>query len=141
MTGKVMLTVTGEQFDLGEDAKTELVTTADYYFRNGKHFILYDVPATVDSDKSSSTYKITDKAIEVTRKGDGALHMVFEENKQNLSSMTTVAGEMLVDIFTEKISVKLSDDSLRVEVRYSMSINGVFVSKCKVKILAVSMGG
>ena len=42
MTENVILTVRGHQTDLGEDATTELIAGAAYYYRNGKHYILYD---------------------------------------------------------------------------------------------------
>lgn len=41
MTENVILTVRGHQTDLGEDATTELIAGAAYYYRNGQ--TLYSV--------------------------------------------------------------------------------------------------
>ena len=58
MTENVILTVRGHQTDLGEDATTELIAGAAYYYRNGKHYILYDEIDPESGEQSGNTIKI-----------------------------------------------------------------------------------
>ena len=55
MTENVILTVRGHQTDLGEDATTELIAGAAYYYRNGKHYILYDEIDPESGEQSGNT--------------------------------------------------------------------------------------
>ena len=69
MTENVILTVKGHQTDIGEDATTELITGAAYYYRNGKHYILYDEVDPESGEQSGNTIKISDDRVDVIRRG------------------------------------------------------------------------
>lgn len=66
MTENVILTVRGHQTDLGEDATTELIAGAAYYYRNGKHYILYDEIDPESGEQSGNTIKIGEDRVDVT---------------------------------------------------------------------------
>lgn len=91
MTENVILTVKGHQTDIGEDATTELITGAAYYYRNGKHYILYDEVDPESGEQSGNTIKISDDRVDVIRRGSGRTHMVFEKEKQISSQYHTPA--------------------------------------------------
>ena len=71
MTENVILTVRGHQTDLGEDATTELIAGAAYYYRNGKHYILYDEIDPESGEQSGNTIKIGEDRVDVIRRGAG----------------------------------------------------------------------
>ena len=52
MTKDVLITVSGLQFETEEDEAVEVISRGEYYFRNGKHFLVYDEP-TGDADENS----------------------------------------------------------------------------------------
>ena len=74
MTENVILTVRGHQTDLGEDATTELIAGAAYYYRNGKHYILYDEIDPESGEQSGNTIKIGEDRVDVIRRGAGKVH-------------------------------------------------------------------
>lgn len=59
MTDKVILSIKGTQHEFGEDGVTEVITTGNYYFRNGKHYIVYDELIPDTGEQVSSTLKMT----------------------------------------------------------------------------------
>lgn len=88
MTENVILTVKGHQTDIGEDATTELITGAAYYYRNGKHYILYDEVDPESGEQSGNTIKISDDRVDVIRRGSGRTHMVFEERETDFFAVS-----------------------------------------------------
>ena len=101
MTENVILTVRGHQTDLGEDATTELIAGAAYYYRNGKHYILYDEIDPESGEQSGNTIKIGEDRVDVIRRGAGKVHMVFEKEKQISSQYHTPAGHPDGDIYIQ----------------------------------------
>ena len=86
MTENVILTVRGHQTDLGEDATTELIAGAAYYYRNGKHYILYDEIDPESGEQSGNTIKIGEDRVDVIRRGAGKVHMVLRRRSRFLPS-------------------------------------------------------
>ena len=106
MTENVILTVRGHQTDLGEDATTELIAGAAYYYRNGKHYILYDEIDPESGEQSGNTIKIGEDRVDVIRRGAGKVHMVFEKEKQISSQYHTPAGVIQMEIFTSRLQTR-----------------------------------
>lgn len=69
MTDKVILSIKGTQHEFGEDGVTEVITTGNYYFRNGKHYIVYDELIPDTGEQVSSTLKMTPNRIDMIKHG------------------------------------------------------------------------
>lgn len=138
MTEQVILSVTGTQMDLGDDAATEIIVAAAYYYRNGKHFVVYDEPDPENGGTTGNTIKIADDRVDVIRRGAARVHMVFERDKQNMTCYHTPAGMMTMDVFTDDICTKDTGDMISTEIAYSLHMNDVFISNCRVQIKIMS---
>ena len=42
MTRDVIVSISGLQMDVDAETPLEVITMGNYYFKNGKHYILYD---------------------------------------------------------------------------------------------------
>ena len=82
MTKDVLVTIKGVQSleDIEEQEDVEVVAKGDYYYRNGHHFIMFDEMSDEDYQTTKNTIKITEKSVEVRRKGADHGQMMFEEN-------------------------------------------------------------
>lgn len=138
MTGDVILTVSGTQMDLGEDASTELIIAAGYYYRNGKHFAVYDEPDPENGGQISNVIKIADHRVDVIRRGAGNVHMVFEKERQTMNCYRTPVGDMMMDIYTNDICTAESPECIETNIDYTLQMNDVFISKCHVQIRIMS---
>lgn len=138
MTENVILTVKGHQPDLDEDETIELMAGAAYYYRNGKHYILYDEVDPESGEQTGNTIKIGDDRVDVIRRGSGKVHMVFEKEKQISSLYQTPAGNIQMDIFTSRIHTKQKEEAIETEIVYDLHMNGQFISECRVIIKIAS---
>ena len=106
MTKDVLVSISGKHIDImndpvegyetGDDA-IEVVMPANYYCRNGKHYILYDEVLEGMAGTIKNKIKITGTdSVEIIKTGVSSSHMVFEKNKKNLTYYRTPYGQMLV---------------------------------------------
>lgn len=135
MTNEVLLTIAGLQLmDGEEETPVELVTGGNYYYRNGKHYILYDEVMEGCSDHIQNIIKIEEDKLEVIKKGLSGVHMIFEKGKQNLTTYATPFGDIKVGILAHRIEVKESETDVDVHVDYSLDLNERYLAACSIRI-------
>ena len=145
MTKDVIVSISGVHMDMMADAfnedadAIEVVSPATYYWRNGKHYILYDevlegMPGTI-----RNKIKITGcDSVEIMKTGLSNTHMVFERNKKNLTYYRTPYGQMLVGINTRDMEVHVTDEKIDVTVDYELDVNHEPMADCKIKMNIIS---
>ncbi|MCI9314319.1 MAG: DUF1934 domain-containing protein [Lachnospiraceae bacterium] len=140
MTKEVLLTLSGLQFDQREEdaGQVEVVTVGDYYKRNGKHYVVYEEITEGFSQPTKNRLKFSEHMLELSRNGLVNVHMVFQENRKNLTNYNTPFGQILIGIDTKKIQVDEKEDDIVVEVDYSLDVNYEFLSDCHIKIAICS---
>ncbi len=134
MTRDVVISISGAQFSEGDQEDVELITTGDYFLKNGKHYIIYDEIEEDGQDVIRNTIKVLPDSIDIIKKGNVSAHMVFERNKKNLACYMTPFGELMVGIDTSDIRVEEGEQLLRVNVDYSLDINYEHVSDCSITV-------
>ena len=137
MNKEVIINISGLQLDAGTEEPIELMTTGDYYLKNGKHYVIYD-ELTDDSQVVKNRLKISPKVVEVTKKGASSSHMVFERGKENLTYYDTPFGSLLLGINTSKIDLEEKEDSMALHIDYGLSINSDHVSDCSIDVSIAS---
>lgn len=144
MTKDVLISITGMHTDaIGEgdltDEPIEVITPASYFFKNGKHYILYDEVAEGIPGVTKNQVKITgDQSLEIMKRGLSNTHMVFEKGKKHITSYNTPFGELMMEIHTADIQVREEEDEIRVHVQYGLDVNDEPVAECAVKLLIKS---
>lgn len=138
MKKDVLVSVAGLQYELDKDEAVEVISAGEYYNRNGKHYILYEEILENVDEISNCTIKISDKQIDVIKKGANNVHMVFEENQNSLTLYQTPFGELQVGIHTTHLDVAEEEDKITVNVKYALDINYAHVSDCEIIIKVTS---
>lgn len=144
MTKDVLVSISGKHIDImndpvegyetGDDA-IEVVMPANYYCRNGKHYILYDEVLEGMAGTIKNKIKITGTdSVEIIKTGVSSSHMVFEKNKKNLTYYRTPYGQMLVGVNTKKMEIDVKDDKIDVQVDYELDVNHEPLADCKIKM-------
>lgn len=130
------MTLQGLQTDQGrEDAdQIETVANGDYYRRNDKHYVIYEEVAEGFEQPTRNRLKFSEDIVELSRSGPINVHMVFQENKKNLTSYNTPFGQILMGIDTKKIQIQEQEDHIVMEVEYLLYANDEFLSDCRMKI-------
>lgn len=136
MTQKVLLTLRGQQSGQGgENAdRIETVSEGEYYKKNGKHYVIFEEAVGGLESKTKSKLKFDENTVEVSRSGLMNTHMVFRENKKNLTGYNTPFGQILMGIDTKKIQISEQEHRIIVDVDYSLDANDEFMSDCHMKI-------
>lgn len=136
MTKDVLLSLKGLQFDTNspDGDKIETITLAEYYKRNNSHYIIYDEAIEGFEESTKSIIKFRENSLDLTKNGLVNVHMVFEENKKNMTSYSTPYGNLLIGIDAKRVELKEEDERIVVNVDYSLEINYEHFADCNIKV-------
>ena len=137
MTKQVLLSIRGVQLlpdAIETEEPVEVITTGEYYYQNGRHFIKYEEMSEGFEEKTQSMIKIKPDGVEVRKKGVINSHMVFEENKKNLTYYQTPLGLLQMGIAATKVDISETEEEIQVEVDYAMEVNDEHVADCSIVI-------
>ena len=134
MTRDVLIRISGLQAMDGENDNVEVITTGDYFLKNGRHYVIYDEVMEGFEGNIRNLLKISPDKLDVRKNGAANAHMVFEQDRKNLTRYVTPMGEMIVEVSTNRILLDEQEDSLKVSVDYSLDINYSHVSDCNITV-------
>jgi len=142
MKKDVLVSISGLQFEIDKEEAVEVITAGEYYYRNGKHYILYEEVIEGIEGVTNCTLKIWNDQVSISKKGTSNVNMVFEVNRKNLSFYSTPFGDLQIGINTTSIKVTEEEDQLIAKIKYELDINYTHVSDCEVliKITSRKMG-
>ncbi|MBS5523691.1 MAG: DUF1934 domain-containing protein [Clostridiales bacterium] len=134
MTKDVIVSISGLQMDVENQAPLEVITVGNYYYKNGKHYILFDETASDSGAHTKNTIKIADNRVDVIKKGENSVHMVFEPDTKNMTYYQTPFGSLLVGINTLGISHKEDNLNIHTKINYALEVNYSHMSDCSIEI-------
>ena len=149
MTKDVFVSISGMHEEIAETPAVErdeaeaieVVTPGSYYFRNEKHYIVYDEAVEGSSEMIRNRIKITGTGcVEIVKSGLSDSHMIFEKNKKNLTYYRTPYGQMLVGVNTRSMDVKVTDERIDILVDYELDVNHEPMADCRIKMNITSKG-
>ena len=135
MNRKVLLTITG--FHSGEEAdngSVETVTEAEYFQRNGSHYLLYEEKDEDSLQTTKCRMKIKENMVELTRQGLLNSNMIFEKGKTHTTSYQTPYGQLYLGIRTDEMSVQEGEREIRIEISYVLEADGEYLSDSRITI-------
>ncbi|MEE1086162.1 MAG: DUF1934 domain-containing protein [Schaedlerella sp.] len=123
----------GEEGDPGEELV--VVMPATYYYKNGKHYVLYDEVVEGSSEGIKNTLKITgNKQVDMMKSGATNAHMVFEHYKKTQTYYQTPFGQMLVSFYTTNMNVCEKEDEINIRINYEMEVDYQPFADCIIRI-------
>lgn len=141
MTKDVIVTICGLQNGPETDGEPiEMIVSGEYFYKNKKHYILYDEVMEGETQVTKNRIKISDGKMELTKSGVVNVHMVFEENVKNITHYYTPYGSLMMGIDGKKVEIKETEHEMDIAVEYGMEMNQEFVADCHIKINVKSKG-
>lgn len=135
MTKDVLIRVRGLQFNGEPDAeKVETITPAQYYLKNGGHYIVYDEVAEGLNENTRNVIHIKDNELNMMKRGVINAEMLFTQNRKNLTSYGTPYGSIMVGIDTDKLEILEEEERLAVHIEYALELNHEHFADCKLDI-------
>ena len=132
MTKDVLITIRGVHTLDHEDNDVEMIVRGDYYQKNGKHYILYEEILEGAEERVKNVIKISPSSMDIIKKGVTNSRMLFEKNKKNLSCYSTPVGNLVIGIQANHFYVEEQENSIKVNVDYSLDINYEHMSDCRI---------
>ena len=142
MTKDILVSIRGLQ-SMGEDQSEDLevIIPGSYYKKGDKHYIKYDEVTEGMEGTTSNLIKLQENCMEVTKRGLTNTHMVFEEQKKNMTYYDTPFGNLLVGITATNVSMKESEEQIDVKVNYALEINYEHLADCTIDVKVRSRDG
>ena len=135
MNHNVILTISGLHSTGDEDnGLVETVVDAEYYNRNGTHYLLYEEKEEGDGQVSKNRIKCKGNRLELIRQGILNTHMVFEEGKTHMTPYQTPYGQMVLGIVTRSVKLMEREKEIRIEVDYQLEADGQYLSDSRIVI-------
>ena len=137
MTKDVLVTVAGLQLEIDAQEVVEVINRGEYYFRNGKHYIIYDEFIEDESGNGIQTkciLKLNKNKVEMIRKGETQTNLIFDLGKSCQTFYYKPFGNLTLGVTKNSIEVKETQDQITARLLYSLDINYQYVSDCELKI-------
>ena len=141
MTKDVLVSISGKHIDImndpaqgfetGDDS-IEVVTPANYYCKNGKHYIIYEELVEGLPGSIKNKVRISDGMLEIIKSGISNFHMVFEKDKINMTQYETPYGELLVGVYTRDMKMDIQENEMDIRILYDLDINGEKVADSEI---------
>ena len=141
MTKDVLLAIKGLQFNAAADeTNIQTITAAEYYLRNNNHYIIFDEAMEGTEQRTKNIIKLRENTLELTKKGFVNVHMLFEENRKNLTNYSTPFGSILIGIDTKRVTLLEEEKQILCDVDYALEINYEFLADCKISLEITERG-
>lgn len=136
MTEEVLISLKGlHTLGGGEDEDDiEIFSAGRYYFKNGKHYILYDELVEETGETLKNVITLKNDIMEVQKKGSVNARMVFERGKKNMSWYDTPFGSLYAGVEVIRMQVTEEENLLEITVDYRLEVNYEHVSDCRIRI-------
>ena len=132
MNRKVLLTISGVYTEAANPLKT--VTEAEYFQRNGTHYVLYQEVMEGFSGATKNRIKFRDHILEIQRQGSLCTHMILEEQKRHRTLYQTPYGQLQLETVTRQVRIEEEKDCLSVQADYTLEAEGRPLSACRIQI-------
>lgn len=139
MTKDVLINISGLQVDVNEmennDEPIETISTGNYFFKNGKHYLLFEEVSEGVPGVTKTQIKIKgEDSLEVLKRGVSNAYMIFDTKRKNRSYYETPYGQLNLGIFTRNIKIDEKEDNINIKVEYALDVNYEPLAECTIRI-------
>lgn len=133
MTKEVLVSISGLQFvEEMNNEPVEVITSGNYYKKNGKHYIVYDEVMEGFEGTTKNIVKLGADFLDITKRGVTNVHMMFEKGKKNVTYYYTPYGSLLIGIDATKIEMEETEHDIHVTVDYALEVNYEHMADCTI---------
>jgi uncharacterized beta-barrel protein YwiB (DUF1934 family) len=97
-------------------------------------YVRYSEPVEGLEGEISSLIKISEKHMEVTKRGLANTHMVFEEGKKTTTWYETPMGSITLGIAATEVTLREDESGLLARAVYALDVNAQHTADCAIQI-------
>lgn len=132
---KYMISIIGEQKLDGETDRIEVLTAGNYMMKKDHFYIGYkEYDENNPAEYSDNLIKVEQNMVTITRKGPMRSQLMLEKGKRHQCVYQTVAGDLMIGVFTKTLKNGLNEKGGTLEVSYTLDFNTDLVSENSFKI-------
>lgn len=135
MTKEVLVSICGTHInESGENDPIEVITTGDYYFKNDKHYVMFDEVLEGTDGITRSTFKFDPRECLMKRTGATNVQMIFDRDNKTVSSYMTPFGSIVIGIDTNRIDYSESEELISIDIGYALDVNYEYLADCRLRV-------
>lgn len=134
MTKDILVSIKGLQFIEEEQEEVEVIIPGNYCKRGDMHYIQYEEVTEGMEGVTKNLIKFRENCMEVTKKGLTNTHMVFQEEKKNMTYYETPFGNLLLGIAATSVEMQESEEEIDFNVNYALEINYEHLADCTLNV-------
>ncbi len=132
---KYLISIIGEQRLDGETDRVEVLTAGNYMMKNGHCYINYkEYDEENPGEHFDNLIKVEDNLVTIIRKGAMQSRLMLEKGRRHQCLYQTVAGDLMIGVYTKTMKNALSEKGGTLEVSYTLDFNSDLVSENSFKI-------
>ena len=130
MAEQLTLTLTGiQQDETGERAINSTNAPAEYYEKNGTHYIFFEEKDSETGATVKSTIKYKNQILELTKKGNVTTRMVFDAGAEFTSDYQTPLGCLQMGIRTHSVDCYFKKGLPQLKAVYTLTNQGIPITE------------
>jgi uncharacterized beta-barrel protein YwiB (DUF1934 family) len=137
MTREVLIRIRSRQTaldDSGDQQQEEVLVSGEYFFRNGRHYLLYEEVQEGFSGTTRNRIRFDGESLDIRKQGAANTRMLFALGEKKLTCYETPFGGIMLGIFAKDISLRESEDEISLQVAYAMEIDARPHADCVVSV-------
>ena len=142
MTEEVLVKITSIQRNgaYEESEPISIMTPGRYFTNEGNAYVRYEEVMDEEGLSTVNTAKIHPDYFELKKNGAVNVHMLFQNNKKNISYYETPFGQIEMGISTTSYRKEETEDKISVFLRYAMEMNGEHTADCELTLEILAKG-
>ena len=139
MTEDILISVRGlhtldtEQEEEQTD-ELEMTMPGKYYFRNGKHYVLFEETDEESQSVVKNRFKLAPDRLEISKKGATNTTMTFQRGEKSSSWYGTPVGDVQLGIEVTDMELTEGEDEIEMNVAYALEMNSEHVSDARIRL-------
>ncbi len=116
----------------GDDEAIEVTAVADYYEKDGVHYVFYDEMLEGVETPIKNRVKIDGDSVTLIKKGGITTELMFGRDRQIESTYMTPFGSITMTTDTKELNITEDEKGISCSISYGLSMNYAPVADCKI---------
>ena len=139
MTEDILISVRGlHTLDIEQEEEEtdelEMTMSGKYYFRNGKHYVLFEETDEESQSVVKNRFKLSEDRLEISKKGVMNATMTFQRGEKSISWYGTPVGDVQLGIEVTDMQLMEGEDEIEMNVAYALEMNSEHVSDSRIRL-------
>ena len=139
MTEDILISVRGlHTLDIEQEEEEtdelEMTMPGKYYFRNGKHYVLFEETDEESQSVVKNRFKLSEDRLEISKKGAINTTMTFQLVDNSSSWYGTPVGDVQLGIEVTDMQLMEGEDEIEMNVAYALEMNSEHVSDSRIRL-------